>query len=167
MVNNIKSIIFLSCLFVIFCCCNNSNNSDKLKDSGFHNECKEDSLKSNSLRKLPLERKNKEYLNKLTHSELSKVWIEDSLGCKHHRNLRLAKKLIIENNLIGISPEKFMEIFGKPNEQFISSLDTYLVYYTETICDEDRLIEKSDKCWIKFDFIENKLKEFPEFFACE
>lgn len=168
MVNYIKSILLLFSFFVFYHCDSNKNPKNSPNSDCFDKHEQKDNRESNSLKNNKLlEKENDRYLYKSINFDLSKIWIDDSLGCNNHRNLFLAKKLIIGNSLIDKSPIKFKEFFGKPNEQFAFDKNTYLIYYIETICNEGQLIEKSDKCWIKFDFIENKLKEVPEFFACE
>ena len=106
-------------------------------------------------------------------------WKRDSLGCLRLRSLELARDMIEQNNLLDKSTEEFINYFGKPNEinkggrlakryPFGSQSEIILIYYIETLCENDTfIIEGADKCWVWFNFRENKLKKIPEIIACE
>lgn len=95
-------------------------------------------------------------------------WKADSLGCQGNRNLGLAQKMIYNNNLLNKTTREFINHFGKPNNMRRVDKFTTLDYYIKSNCVGDSIIvEGSDKCWVQFKFVEDKLEEIPKVFACE
>ncbi len=118
------------------------------------------SCKSNSI-----ENKNLEKINS-NQSNLND-WKKDSLGCQHLRNSDLIDRLISENSLMGKSQKDFTNVFGKPNEIKISGNQLFLVYFLNSICEEEKLTADSDKTKVRFKFIQNKLIESPSVFEVQ
>jgi hypothetical protein len=79
-------------------------------------------------------------------------WTMDSCGCKHQRSKLLAKTLIDENRLMRNSKEKFLSIFGSPNQVEQNNDYDILIYYFDSICDENKPSVGSDTSFAKFYF---------------
>jgi hypothetical protein len=94
-------------------------------------------------------------------------WKKDSVGCLRLRTLELADSLIVANNLLGKSTNEFIDIFGKPNEIIEQNHRVLFNYYMMSVCRDDELVEGADKCWVQFDFINDKLVEIPNVYLIE
>ena len=96
-------------------------------------------------------------------------WIKDTFGCLKLRSLEIAQDLIIENELLNKSKEKFLLIFGEPNEKIISEGRLIFNYYINSYCDSaNKPILNSDKSWIDFYFDSTgRLKEIPQTIGIE
>ena len=88
-------------------------------------------------------------------------WKKDQNGCLKLRTEKLAIELIAKHNLNDSSKEKFINVFGEPNEKkFINDAEV-LVYYFDTLCD----VQEQDKCYAKFYFKSGLLTSTE--FLCE
>ena len=86
-------------------------------------------------------------------------WKKDQNGCLKLRTEKLAIELIHNLNLS--SKEKFINVFGEPNEKkFINDAEV-LVYYFDTLCDA----QEQDKCYAEFYFKSGLLTSTE--FLCE
>lgn len=95
-------------------------------------------------------------------------WRNDSCGCLGIRSMNLAKMLIEENGLLNKTVEEFVGVFGAPNKKKTVTNTVILLYYSNSICDENRRLNVgSDRCWIEFVFENNQLKEIPEYYNVE
>ena len=95
-------------------------------------------------------------------------WRIDSCGCLGLRSIALAKSLIEDYGLEGNSREEFEKVFGKPNVWRTEQTQIVLVYYFNSICDDDNRPRKgADKCWMEFVFENNQLKEIPKYYSIE
>jgi hypothetical protein len=79
-------------------------------------------------------------------------WTSDSCGCKNKRTEALANKLIEENGLMNSNKNKFLNVFGSPNEVKKDGDYDILIYYFGTICDNNKPSLGSDTCFAKFYF---------------
>ena len=88
-------------------------------------------------------------------------WKKDQNGCLKLRTEKLAIELIAKHNLNDSSKEKFINVFGEPNEKkFINDAEV-LVYYFDTLCDA----QEQDKCYAEFYFKRGLLTSTE--FLCE
>jgi hypothetical protein len=88
-------------------------------------------------------------------------WKKDQNGCLKLRTEKLAIELIAKHNLNHSSKEKFINVFGEPNEKkFINDAEV-LVYYFDTLCDA----QEQDKCYAEFYFKSGLLTSTE--FLCE
>jgi len=105
--------------------------------------------------------------NKVEDSMKFNNWKIDSWGCLNLRSLDLAKELIENNLLINDSIQRFINIFGAPNEINEEKNLMALIYYSETQCINGEINTGADKCWVQFNFSNQLLIEVPSVFACE
>lgn len=95
-------------------------------------------------------------------------WRIDSCGCLGLRSLELAGSLIEENDLLNKSAEEFESVFGRPNKKKTLNDMVYLVYYLNSVCDENNRPRKgADRCWVEFVFQNNRLTEIPQYYTIE
>lgn len=94
-------------------------------------------------------------------------WKRDKEGCLRLRSLGLAEELINKNDLLNKSKEKFLSVFGEPNDMIEDESISKLIYYIENVCKEGVPIRNADRCWIQFDFYNDELIQIPKVFACE
>ena len=88
-------------------------------------------------------------------------WKKDQNGCLKLRTENLAIELIAKNNLNHSSKEKFINVFGEPNEKRFINDTEVLVYYFDTLCDA----QEQDKCYAEFYFKSGLLTSTE--FLCE
>ena len=62
-------------------------------------------------------------------------WKKDQNGCLKLRTKKLAIELIAKHNLNHSSKEKFINVFGEPNEKKFINDTEVLVYYFDNILD--------------------------------
>lgn len=95
-------------------------------------------------------------------------WRIDSCGCLGLRSLELAGSLIEENDLLNKSAEEFESVFGMPNKRKTQNNVIYLVYYLNSVCDDNNQPRKNaDRCWVEFVFQDNRLIEIPQYYTIE
>ena len=82
-------------------------------------------------------------------------------GCLKLRTEKLAIELIAKHNLNHSSKEKFINVFGEPNEKKLINDTEVLVYYFDTLCD----VQEQDKCYAEFYFKSGLLTSTE--FLCE
>lgn len=99
------------------------------------------------------------------NSSQSNDWTKDYWGCLNLRNEKLAKELVKQYDLDNKSQERFLKVFGNPNEKAKKEDFEILIYYFNSICDKNKPTKDSDKCFAKFYFESNKLKLTD--FECE
>jgi hypothetical protein len=66
-----------------------------------------------------------------------KIWKSDSLGCMGKRNISLARSIIEQHSLLGKTKNQFCSLFGNPNEIIKSENQIDLIYYIETMCNNN------------------------------
>ena len=88
-------------------------------------------------------------------------WKKDQNGCLKLRTEKLAIELIAKHNLNHSSKEKFINVFGEPNEKKFINDTEVLVYYFDTLCDA----QEQDKCYAEFYFRRGLLTSTE--FLCE
>jgi hypothetical protein len=88
-------------------------------------------------------------------------WKKDQNGCLKLRTEKLAIELIAKHNLNDSSKEKFINVFGEPNEKKLINDAEVLVYYFDTLCDA----QEQDKCYAEFYFRRGLLTSTE--FLCE
>ena len=88
-------------------------------------------------------------------------WKKDQNGCLKLRTENLAIELIAKHNLNHSSKEKFINVFGEPNEKKLINDTEVLVYYFDTLCD----VQEQDKCYAEFYFKSGLLTSTE--FLCE
>ena len=88
-------------------------------------------------------------------------WKKDQNGCLKLRTEKLAIELIAKHNLNDSSKEKFITVFGEPNEKKLINDTEVLVYYFDTLCDA----QEQDKCYAEFYFKRGLLTSTE--FLCE
>ena len=88
-------------------------------------------------------------------------WKKDQNGCLKLRTENLAIELIAKHNLNLSSKEKFITVFGEPNEKKLINDTEVLVYYFDTLCDA----QEQDKCYAEFYFKRGLLTSTE--FLCE
>lgn len=100
--------------------------------------------------------------------DIGEDWKTDSCGCMGVRSIALAKSMIEEADLVNHSIVEFEKVFGKPNEMRTDIDQIVLIYYFNSICDNDNRPRKgSDKCWLEFVFKNNQLQEIPKYYSIE
>ncbi len=126
-------IIYFGVFIIIFSCENNSSSRDVTNNSS-QTIVKNDSLIMN--------------------------WKKDSLGCLMYRRFELAENLFIKYELEGKDVNKIIEVFGKPNEYNIDIKGTCgeMIYYCNSICYKNKIIDSSEKQWVLFVFENKKVK---------
>lgn len=93
-------------------------------------------------------------------------WGKDRDGCMKLRSKELAKKLIKEYQLMHKTKSDFINVFKEPNSLKKDGDKTVvLTYYFDAICDNDKIIEGSDRCYANFYFTNDKF--LSEEFICE
>ena len=90
-------------------------------------------------------------------SELIAEWAQDSLGCFRFRNEKVAAKLVNDNHLMNKNKGRFLQVFHSPDTTYESNGRETLVYYWGSVCQNDKLVPNSDKCYVNFYFKSNKL----------
>lgn len=100
--------------------------------------------------------------------DIGEDWRIDSCGCMGLRSIAMAKSMIEESDLVNHSIEEFEKVFGKPNERRTDVDQVVLIYYFNSICDNDNRPRKgADKCWLEFVFKNNQLQEIPKYYSVE
>lgn len=94
-------------------------------------------------------------------------WKRDEYGCLRLRTLELANELINKYNLLNSSTDSFKSVFGEPHKTYINKNKLTYIYIIEAYCIDGSPVYDSDVCWIQFEFINNKLIDIPDVFACE
>lgn len=89
----------------------------------------------------------------------SEIWKRDSCGCLGVRTEDMATKIIKENNLLNKSIREFEKHFGSPNHTRYYDSIVIFEYYINSICDNEKIRNGSDRCCIEFLFESNRLKE--------
>lgn len=79
-------------------------------------------------------------------------WINDKSGCNGVRSIEYAKNIIKTEKLQKESYDTFTEVFGAPNKIEKDSTNKMLFYYSDSSCDNGKIIQNSDKCFIIFYF---------------
>ena len=92
-------------------------------------------------------------------------WSRDKKGCLQLRNRDLANKLIKENGLMNGSADSFLKVFGKPDTVNQKDGAESLVYYMKSMCEDNKPVKDSDKCWGVFYFESRRLTSYN--FPCE
>jgi len=108
-------------------------------------------------KKVNLEKKSNIYIDSL--QILSFEWKKDSLGCYKIRSINLFDRLLEGYSLNKKS--EFLKIFGMPNEQENYEDGIILIYYVNSICYKNKIVENSDKSSIRIFFdSQNKYKKY-------
>jgi len=94
-------------------------------------------------------------------------WLIDSLGCRHIRTLDLADSLVNRYGLLSKCKRDFLLVFGPPNDIDSVQNRLVLIYYINSVCRSDMIIDKADKCWINFVFEDDTLVSSPTFYVVE
>ena len=84
-------------------------------------------------------------------------WKYDRLGCLKLRNESMSETLIDGFKLESASEYRFVEIFGQPNVKTERNGDKILIYYFDSVCKDNKIIENSDYCYAEFIFRLDKL----------
>jgi len=92
-------------------------------------------------------------------------WKKDKNGCLKIRNKKLAETLLQKYNLRNRTQSEFLKVFGVANEKKASDNQQILVYYFDSVCNENELVKGGDKCYAQFYFEKDSLKK--EIFLCE
>ncbi len=108
-------------------------------------------------KKVNLEKKSNIYIDSL--QILSFEWKKDSLGCYKIRSINLFDRLLEGYSLNKKS--EFLKIFGMPNEQENYEDGIIFIYYVNSICYKNKIVENSDKSSIRIFFdSQNKYKKY-------
>ena len=108
-------------------------------------------------KKVNLEKKSNIYIDSL--QILSFEWKKDSLGCYKIRSINLFERLLEGYSLNKKS--EFLKIFGMPNEQENYEDGIIFIYYVNSICYKNKIVENSDKSSIRIFFdSQNKYKKY-------
>jgi len=108
-------------------------------------------------KKLNLEKKSNIYVDSL--QILSLEWKKDSLGCDKMRSINLFDRLLEGYSLNNKS--EFLKIFGMPNEQENYEDGIILIYYVNSVCYKNKIVENSDKSSIRIYFdSQNNYKKY-------
>jgi len=92
-------------------------------------------------------------------------WAADAAGCSNFRSQEIAEKLVADNHLMHRSKKEFLEVFHLPNDTYSISSATTLKYYVGCLCQNNKQIPNSDRCWVLFEFKSNKLVDMD--FVCQ
>jgi hypothetical protein len=98
-------------------------------------------------------------------SEKMNEWQKDKNGCLQIRNKKLAEDLLLKYNLKNKSQSDFLKVFGLANEKKTSDNQQVLIYYFDSVCNENELVKDGDKCYAEFYFENDSLKK--EIYLCE
>ena len=108
-------------------------------------------------KKVNLEKKSNIYIDSL--QILSFEWKKDSLGCYKIRSINLFDRLLEGYSLNKKS--EFLKIFGMPNEQENYEDGIIFIYYVNSICYKNKIVENSDKSSIRIYFdSQNNYKKY-------
>jgi len=100
-----------------------------------------------------------------SNEEVTNDWKKDKVGCLKLRTEQLATTLIKNNQLVNATKERFLKVFGSPNETQDREGKEVLIYYFDTVCVDGKLKQAGDKCYANFYFVGNSLG-YQEF-ICE
>lgn len=154
MIDHIKNyIIILLIAGGAFCCCDFLPKKAAVHPNG--------TIRNEEQKIDVLTGQNPFYSDSLSKDSIRGKWIQDTLGCKHMRTLGMAVSLIKKYDLLHKSKENFLLVFGYPNEIQNTQSSLYLIYYLESVCENDTLIVDSDKSWVEFVFINDTLTAIP------
>ena len=92
-------------------------------------------------------------------------WIKDKNGCQGIRNDKLAKAMIDQYDLTGDSENDFMKVFGLPDTTTEDNGVRVLTYYWGSMCENNKPVKESDKCYAQFYFKDDELSSTS--FSCE
>lgn len=95
----------------------------------------------------------------LSKKEIINNWQSDKYGCLKIRNKVISENLINNYNLINKHISEFIKVFGQPNEEIKNNDTLILVYYFDSICNNNKIVTDGDKCFVEFYFENNLLKE--------
>jgi hypothetical protein len=105
------------------------------------------------------------YINAEQKNETMNEWQKDRNGCLKIRNKKLAEDLLKKHNLKNKSQSDFLKVFGLANEKKTSDNQQVLIYYFDSVCNENELVKDGDKCYAEFYFKNDSLQN--EIYLCE
>lgn len=82
-------------------------------------------------------------------------WKYDSTGCMELRTIAKAKYIKDSLDLINKQKELIINYLGEPNFNFNDGSTNVIRYYFDTFCQDNKIIDSIDYCWIEFS-IKNK-----------
>jgi hypothetical protein len=88
---------------------------------------------------------------------LIEKWQTDSLGCLKLRNKKIAETIIDSLKLENSSQLEFIKVFGVPNTERNNNDNKILIYYFDTLCQDNNIVAGSDCCYAEFTFKFDKL----------
>lgn len=83
---------------------------------------------------------------------LSNQWMEDSFGCKKIRTIESFESLMYGYSFSGKDKEYILGILGVPNEENKYKDKIRMIYYFNSVCENDKIVEESDKSSIRLTF---------------
>jgi hypothetical protein len=96
--------------------------------------------------------------NKYNMKGIAQRWRQDSLGCENFRSKLIAEDLLDSFSLMNKSENEFLQVFGKPNSSNrLASDEVLYIYYFDSKCKSNVLIDTADYCIANFIFKSNKL----------
>jgi hypothetical protein len=94
-------------------------------------------------------------------------WKMDSSGCNGFRNSERMDSIFKKYNLALKSIDSIKIILGNPNDEWDSDSLCSLEYYFGSICIDDTIRPKSDKCWINIEITKTRKISNSYFAVCE
>lgn len=82
--------------------------------------------------------------------ELTENWRKDTLGCMNLRNKQYSDNINKEINFKGKSEIYLIKYLGKSNKVKANSKYKYLVYYFDTRCENNIIVDSIDQCHLQY-----------------
>lgn len=79
----------------------------------------------------------------------SREWVNDSAGCLHVRDGRMAQRILSLIKVKPISSDEIRIWFGKPDFINVKDKDSVWIYAFDAVCKNKRLLMDAENCWVK------------------